>query len=587
MPEVPPAPAPGQEDEPYPTALARILAWRAATLPRFRALMLLRRLGMLAEQHGDLPESERLAMSLHEARTRAVRDALPEQRGWDLPGSGVPAYLELQDSLAAWLGALPIDAILQVLRAASRASGPVHGSAEADIESQLRGIGRRFELGGGRPPRKVPPMGGGGPAREEAAEPAPEPEPAAGEAREEASAWVPPMGGGEPEREEAAESAPDEREYGGVASDGPAPQAEREESAAEPEAVPANGGGETRIVAANGGSRAKPPEPAERYVGTGFAAAEHPGEGMAGTTTLAAGEKYWFWLEISEEVPEHSIETEHAPFPREHLAVSTELTVALFPVPGGLLPDPDASSGALRAAEDGSVRAHRQPARWTAAAAGAMRGLLEHRLLFPVRTPAQPGDCAMRCSIYHGQTLVQSRLVRAKVTAAPETADHALTSTLDYTLSRTLRPGYLEQLPDHLLSLMVNRNQDGSHGFFFKGEQEFRSTAAVAELKVQGMIERARKSMRKASWKSEAEWTKGTPYRYQDGALDPGRLRDDLLSLAVAGLRLYDSIANQLADGAQGARALRDLMRRPGSVQIVNKVSPSFILPAALFYDYR
>jgi hypothetical protein len=257
----------------------------------------------------------------------------------------------------------------------------------------------------------------------------------------------------------------------------------------------------------------------------------------------------------------------------------------LFALPGGLRPEPGAETGELQVQASGHVRVHRQPVEWDAGDI-ARHEVLGRRLLFPVQAPAEPGFRTMRCSIYHRETLVQSRLVRARVTVEVETHDDALASTLDYTLSRTLRPEYLRSLPDHRLSLMLNQNEDGSHGFFFKGQQDFRSTAALSELQVQGMIDRARKAMRKIAWGGEDEWTPELNYLYHDGAVNLDRLRDDLLTLAINGMRLYHRIASQLADGRERAIELRRLMQTPGQVQIVNKVSPSHLLPASLFYDY-
>lgn len=406
---------------------------------------------------------------------------------------------------------------------------------------------------------------------------------------------------GEPASEEPAPSPTGE---GGAASAGPTDVEHRVEAAVpdggwETSAPPPDQSGWTTSEPPDesGWTSSRPPErvprpapaddPPETHVGTGFAPHGQPREEMHPAQTLAAGEHYWFWLEISENEFEHSIETVREAFPPEHLAADTRLHVVLFSLPGGLVLDPEASTGELRVKPGGRVEVHRQPSPWGTGAHDPPADLLGRRLLFPVRAPAEPGHRTMRCSIYHGQTLVQSRLVRARVTAAAGTVEGSLASTLDYTLSRTLRPGYLDRLPDHCLSLMLNQNADGSHGFFFKGTQEFRSTAAVGELKVQAMIDRARKSMRRAAWGGEDEWSSAAPYRYQDPGVDLTRLRDDLLGLAVAGLRLYDGIVNELVEGADRARELRKLMREPGSVQIVNKVSPSYILPAALFYDYR
>ena len=329
-----------------------------------------------------------------------------------------------------------------------------------------------------------------------------------------------------------------------------------------------------------------PGQPPERHVETGFTWQHDPGASIDPGTSLVAGQRYWYWLEITEKELAGSIETARPALPPEVLKAGSRLTVVLFAHPGGMLLDEAARTGEMEVAADGSVGVARQPSPWSGEDAAMSGDVLDRRLLFPVTTPAAPGTATFRCNLYHGQTLVQSRLVRALVTERGAASDDALVSTLDYVLCHTLPPGYLESLPGHRLSLMVNRNDDGTHGFFFKGEKEFTGTASIAETEVQAQIQVSRKRMRKAAWGNEEEWKKDGGYRYDDGALDLGRLRDDLLTLAIGGLRLYRASVNQLAEGPDRALELRELMRTPGQVQIAHKVSPSFLLPASVFYDH-
>lgn len=325
-------------------------------------------------------------------------------------------------------------------------------------------------------------------------------------------------------------------------------------------------------------------EPPERHVETGFASEDEPKSWIDPSVPLGVGRRYWFWLEITDEELPGSIETMREPLPRDVVSVGSRLTVVLFSLPGGLLLDESARSGEMAVAADGTVRVAQQPSTWDVADDAPLRETLRRRLLFPVTAPPEQGTATLRCSIYHGHTLVQSRLVRAMVTEIVGiTGGGALTSTLDYTLSRTLRPAYLESIPDHRLSLMVNRNDDGTHGFYFWGERAFRGMARILESQAGAKIEAARKSMRMAAWGRTDAWLKEN-YRYQDGAVDLERLRNDLVAMASTGLMLYRGTVNELSEGR--ALELWELMRTPGSVQIVNKISPSFLLPAAFFYDH-
>lgn len=318
------------------------------------------------------------------------------------------------------------------------------------------------------------------------------------------------------------------------------------------------------------------PARAEPIVSTGFAGED--GDGIDPDTTLAAGERYWFWLEVGEPA-RGSIETRPTALPVDLLPAEARLSVVLFSLSDGLALTEGAERGELRVLPDGAVRVARQPG----SDGDATRD--EIRLRFPVRAPAE-GVRTMRCSIYHGQTLVQSRRVRARVTADGRREAGALESTLDYTLSRSLRAGHLSALPDHVLSVLVNRNEDGTHGFFFKGIGEFTGTATLGELELQAVIDRTRGAMRRVAWGSDADWSEGTAYRYQDGAVDLERLRGDLQRLASAGLALHDQVINDLAGGRDRWDELHALMRTPGTVQVAHKESPSHLVPAAMIYDY-
>jgi hypothetical protein len=591
------------------SALARLLAAQAVSLPGPRAILLLRHLQLAADTF-ETPEAEarRLSAALEQAAEHARRE-LPfarTARRWLRTAPGA-MQRGLQKRLHAWLAELSdrqlgelVPTLAVYLEPPSLFPFPWM-VADRRAWEWLSSESTEAKEAGDPPPGDEDVIAAWSRERRRRrqewarAEPQPiewksaEPEDAAGPA--ESSADPPPNGG---DKEAAAEpgtageksAGPEDAAGPAESSAEPPPNGGGKEAAAEPRGADAPSGDE-EAASGNGGPGDAPPEEApERHVETGFAREDDPGGWIDPASTLVAGERYWFWLEVTDQEVEGSIETSAEPIPQDLLEVGSRLTVVLFSLPGGLRLRKDAASGELKVARDGTVRVERQPSQMKPPADARVRALLERRLFFPVAAPREPGPHTLRCSLYRGQTLVQSRLVRALVADAPGTSAGALSSTLDYTLSRTLRPAYLESIPDHRLSLMVNRNEDGTHGFFFKGEKEFKGTGVIGELEVQAKIERARKSMRKAAWGNEDHWAKGAPDRYQDGAVNLARLRDDLLSLAVAGLRLYRSTVTQLAEGADRAVELHALMRTPGMVQIVNKVSPSFLLPASIFYDY-
>jgi subtilase family serine protease len=295
-----------------------------------------------------------------------------------------------------------------------------------------------------------------------------------------------------------------------------------------------------------------------RTVNIGFAPAGDSGNPLATNQTLECGQRYYFWLDVGEAVAE-SIELVPTALP-EQLPDHTTLKVALFSLEGGLELDPDLQVSKLHLGPKGS----------------------DERLLFPLRAPDDPGTAQLRCSIYHGQTLVQSRLIRAQVTPGPAEQEGALESIVDYTLAPSLDPVHLEALPDHRLSVMLNRNADGTHGFSFVGEEDFASEASFRDFELQSFVDRTRGALRHAAWGDEESWEKQKRYLYEQ--VDPERLRGDLVMLAVRGFRVYAAIASRL--GAGDAGKLNAIMRKPGFVQIASKESPTQLLPAALIYDY-
>ncbi len=319
----------------------------------------------------------------------------------------------------------------------------------------------------------------------------------------------------------------------------------------------------------------------QREVGTGFSRADRPAEDLDPHLPLEPGIAHLFWIQVGRRA-ERSIEATHAPLPVEHLPRFARLTVALFPLgTGGPRPRPGCETGEWTLRDDGTVDVVRQPGRAEGDSAGGIR------LRFPLEGVAE-GRHRLRCSIYHGNTLVQSRMVEVEVdgAAAPERREEpALRSTIDYNLSASLGVGMLERM-EHRLSVMLNQSAEGTHGFTFKGDSDFVSQAELDGQQLQDAIGRARGAMRQVAWGARDPWQSGQHhYRYADGALDLERLTGDLAQLAFAGFSLWDAIVNGLAGGSARADELLGLMRKPGTVQVATKRGARHLVPAALFYD--
>ncbi len=325
----------------------------------------------------------------------------------------------------------------------------------------------------------------------------------------------------------------------------------------------------------------------ERVVSTGFAGAERPQQPRSDRLPLATGERYHFWLEIGPPA-EGSVEETPTAIDLSELPARARLTVALFPVSGASLFAPGAAVGELELGDDGRVRVVAAPSRPEALDPGAE--ILERRLFFPFTSPRRAGSVEFRCSIYHRQTLLQSRLVRARVMRRPTPRRGALVSRLDFSLSRSLDAGHLHRFPEQRLSVFLNRGADGSHTFSFLGaggeaDGKFVESASLSADELQNQVDLTRGILRQVAWGDDEPWEDGKTFRYLDGG-NHERLEGDLIDLALRGYKLYDGLVSALAGGEERAEELAGLMRRQGTVQISFRERAADVVPASIFYDH-
>ena len=213
---------------------------------------------------------------------------------------------------------------------------------------------------------------------------------------------------------------------------------------------------------------------------------------------------------------------------------------------------------------------------------------VERTLHFLVHTPGREGDARLRCNVYLGSTLLQSRLVTARVGGEPGGEGPALRSDLDYHLTDAMTAERLSGVPEHRMSLMVN-GIGGSHQFRFYSAagdgSPFVSEASIDAVAVQGAIGDARGALQEVAWNAVGEWD-GKPSSYCYGAeATIEQVTGDLTRLAIRGHRLYTAIGRELAGGFDARKQLQDLMRTTGEIQIATTAGGLY-LPAALFYDH-
>ncbi len=318
----------------------------------------------------------------------------------------------------------------------------------------------------------------------------------------------------------------------------------------------------------------------QRIVSTGFAEDRKPDEPLTPETPLLPNEGYYFWFEVGDPVA-GSIEATPTALP-DDLPPKAKLQVVLYDFKKGLQQVRPDDVGVVEIQEDGTVKVVRAVAEPTNLADPS---LLERRLFFPVRTQPQNGRFQLRCNIYYQQNLLQSRLVTFYVQTAPRRMRNALISELDYVLSQSFNGRNLQGMGDTKLSIMLNDNGNGTHGFRFFGGEEFKNDAELGEGELSNLIEMARGALRKAAWGDEEPYKAGKTYRYT-GGLNEDRLRGDLVTMALRGYRFYATLINRLAGSADKAWDLADMMLTPGQVQIAAKQSARLVIPAAMIYDY-
>jgi hypothetical protein len=329
------------------------------------------------------------------------------------------------------------------------------------------------------------------------------------------------------------------------------------------------------------GQRAPPgparEQPPTRVVNTGFVDSAAPMVSVVGTT-LGCKRLYYFWLDVGA-LRDDSIERISTPLP--DLPAGADLRVVLFGVQGHLEIDRGHRSGDLRMKPDGSCRVIR-PAALPPDTTDEARA---RQLYFPVRVPTAPGYYSLRCSIYCKQNLLQSRLVTARATAAPESDSGALVSELDYAVTHLMDPTHFTAMAEQQVSLFLNNN-GATHCLRVVGEGDFVGDCELSEAVIEDAVDLAHCALHTAAWGEKVTWEQSRrQYRY-GGASNRAYLVGDLVDLARIGDKLATALVYAFAknDDVLYDR-LTAILRKPGSLQLGLRKSPNHVLPVALIYD--
>jgi hypothetical protein len=345
---------------------------------------------------------------------------------------------------------------------------------------------------------------------------------------------------------------------------------------------------EVKASARLGFTHAKPPlkdqdKPSARVVNTRFASKDSPDTTLDNMMPLKSGTDYYFCLDIG---PWDEGSMEKTPVDIPEVPEDARLVVAIFGFTKGLQLTPGADTGELIVRKDGSVTVTRQPLEQTAQLPGS--SLLEERLFFPVRTPKKNGKHRLRCNIYHKQILLQSRLIHILVAGMPD-GSQALSSELDYTLTRGFDPAHLGQFSEHRMSIMLNTGDDGTNNFYLyasAGNAPVIGKLDIEPTKFRGAIDMVRNTLKIVSWGTQDEWKfewndkDPSPYKYSDGKKDLGRLQKDLFNMAIWGHKIFTLIKGD------DLEKFETVLSKPGFIQVAMKNKPSYYFPAAFIYDY-
>lgn len=323
--------------------------------------------------------------------------------------------------------------------------------------------------------------------------------------------------------------------------------------------------------------------PNQRIVNTGFAPKDTPQFPSPDDVTLVAGQSYFFWLEVGELLKD-TIEVRPASLPTEHLPDEAELEVALYAMGDGFQIEESASIGKLKLNKNGVVRVSQQPMYPPQLAVSAE--MFEKRLFFPVQAAAKEGRGLLKCNIYCQGILVQSREVRAEIAAQTKPLIAALTSELQYSLASTLTAKQLNAYREHKLSVLLSESDQESHSLQIFGSHQYKKDASFDEGTISNTLREIRGGLRLAAWGKETEY-QNEPYLYESKAKNLDQLSAHLFMLAKRGYNFYDALVNSFAGPGRAARkALEELMREPGYVQLVLQKGARQVLPLAVLYDH-
>lgn len=321
----------------------------------------------------------------------------------------------------------------------------------------------------------------------------------------------------------------------------------------------------------------------KQVVSNGFASKPTPAEALNPNTPLAPDTDYYYWFQIGAYEVAGNIDSTITTLDVDIFPPEAVLKVVLFAFEDGLQVSEEADIGELIITEKREVQVHKR-----VATPDVGEELLYCRLFFPVKTSTKLGTQQLRCNLYYKQNLIQSRLITAQVADNPHPQEEPAlkADALDYTLSKSFNGKQLDAMGSNKMSIMLNDNGNGTHGFRFFGEDDFKNDASFDGHELAQHIETARRALRNSAWGNQEPYKAGNIYKYADDKIDEARLHKDLQLMAVYGKRFHKALIVRLAGNRRNSIALKEKMLTPGQVQFAMKENARAIVPLAMFYDY-
>jgi hypothetical protein len=329
----------------------------------------------------------------------------------------------------------------------------------------------------------------------------------------------------------------------------------------------------------------KLPSPQERIINTGFSAVSAAEIELDKNTPLIPNMNYYFTFDVGL-LREGNIEVTPEPLRMELLPEQARLKIVLFKFDGEIEITPNRDVGELQIMRDWKVKVTKKVE--TPNLPPSQVDLIDQRLFFLIHTPTKEGEFRLRCNMYCEQTLVQSRLIKVKVSYTNTRSDAPmLSSTIEYTITKSLDPKLIAQLEPQKLSIMLNDNGDGTHCFRLFGESNYKYEKSFGVGTLQNLIKNARAALRITYWGSEKDWQSDQSLKYQ-GPLDLKKLKEDLVLLAKQGAEFWLKLTQKVAPGGDYSK-LSSMVEKPAVIEFAIKDSSeaaNYMFPTALIYDY-